>query len=272
MAKRVKDDYAKNMLLQLINYCNTQIYSSTDYMIAKAILNLVDNNQTTSLEEIAQDASVSETSVHKFIKKVGFKNFDEFRRVFFLAMNEMNGGRKLMHINDHGKSTDSNQLIDSIYNRAQDNIQHTIKLLNHEKLKEIVNQLLSANTVTFIGDEHALSDFYTLQLDLLGMGVPSYLFKRTDIQEDHMSRLKEGDVIVYLNVFKDWFTKKERDAMKMAHTNKAITIGFFQEIDESIHELFDEIILYGVSDSHNQGFYSMYFISQILSELIYINK
>lgn len=272
MAKRVKDDFAKNKLLNLINYCNTQIYSSTDYMIAKAILNLVENNQTTTLEELAKEASVSETSVHKFIKKVGFKNFDEFRMVFFLAIDQMNTGRNLMHMHDHGKIESFDQLVTSIYSRAQANMIETVKLIDFYQLKQVVDQLLSANTVTFIGDEHTLSDFYTLQLDLLGMLVPSYLFKRTDIQIDHMSRLKEGDVIIYLNVFKGWFSKTERESMKIAHDNKATTIGFFQEIDNEINELFDQVVLYGIKDSHNQGFYSMYFLSQILSEMIYEHK
>lgn len=272
MTKRVKDDFAKNKLLKLINYCNTQIYSSTDYMIAKAILNLVENNQTTTLEELAKEASVSETSVHKFIKKVGFKNFDEFRMVFFLAVAQMNTGRNLMHMHDHGKIESFDQLVTSIYSRAQANMIETVKLIDFYQLKQVVDQLLSANTVTFIGDEHTLSDFYTLQLDLLGMLVPSYLFKRTDIQINHMSRLKEGDVIIYLNVFKGWFSETERESMKIAHDNKATTIGFFQETDNEINELFDQVILYGIKDSHNQGFYSLYFISQILSEMIYEHK
>lgn len=66
---RRKNDNAKNKMLHLIAYCNSQISNTTDLMIAANILKMTENNVMLSLEQLANNASVSQASVHRFIRK-----------------------------------------------------------------------------------------------------------------------------------------------------------------------------------------------------------
>ena len=94
---RRKNDNAKNKTLHLIAYCNSQISNTTDLMIAASILKMTENNVMLSLEQLANNASVSQASVHRFIRKAGFDSYEDFRACYLNAVLEMNINRKKMH-------------------------------------------------------------------------------------------------------------------------------------------------------------------------------
>ena len=45
-------------------------------------------------------------------------------------------------------------------------------------------------------------------------------------------------------------------------------VGFGQEIKENWNDFFDVVYHYGIPRSTNDGFYSLFYLSQILSELL----
>ena len=78
-------------------------------------------------------------------------------------------------------------IVESLYVDAVANLQQTRLNLDIHKLREIINVLKKSNSVTFIGDSHELADFYTLQLDLLANGIPTFLIEDKDINLVHIN-------------------------------------------------------------------------------------
>ncbi len=253
----------------MINFCNTQITNSTDYAIAKAILDSVGHADDLSLEMLADRAAVSQTSVSRFIKKAGFPSFQNFRSSFGKSLEQLHMTRQMHHYRHYGALEDE-ALKDRLFQIALKNLTSTKEKLNISRLEMLIERMRSAKSVTFFGDDHTLAVFYPLQLDLAAAGIPAYIYKLQDIQSLHAESLGEGDVVIYLNVHSEWMTVAERAFFsKLRVHRKAYLVGFFQETDDEIESLFDEKIVYGVPASKNRGFYSLQFIQRIMAEMMY---
>lgn len=267
---RKKNKNSKGKMLNLVNFCNSQISNTTDFMIAKAILKMVENNEMVSLEELSENAAVSQASLHRFIRKAGFSSYEDFKTCFLNAVLEMNIDRKKMHRETFGNATDINSIVDILYQNGMSNLQETLRKLDYRQLKRVSTMLHNATDVTILGSERELATFYTLQLDLLGEGTACNMFYSHELQKRHVEQLPEGTIVLVINVFTDWFKEDLRVKLEELHAEHRIqTIGLFQEDDEKLRTMFDEYIFYGEPDSHNQGYYSLTLLSQVLSELLY---
>ena len=140
--------------------------------------------------------------------------------------------------------------------------------LDMEKLVAITKLLLNSRSVTFIGDTHEMIDFYTVQLDLVANEVPEYLFDLQEFQDIHSDFFKDGDTLVLLNVSNDFYSEIQKRVVEKA-SQKNLKLVVFAQDDLAEQKIFDYIYQYGIPKSINDGYYSLFYLSQIISELIY---
>lgn len=182
----------------------------------------------------------------------------------------MNINRKKMHRQTFGIIEDNAKMLDILYENAQSNMKETLRKLDLNQMKRIAGILHNARQVTFLGNEHELAVFHTVQLDLIGEGIPAFLQYHAALQKNVLHNLQDGDVVVVINAFEKWLGEDMRMELSDLKNRKDIRIvGFFQEDVESLRKLSDEYCLYGETDSHNQAFYSLLLLSQMLSEMMY---
>ena len=103
-------------------------------------------------------------------------------------------------------------------------------------------------------------DFYTVQLDLVANEVPAYLFDLQEFQDIHSDFFKDGDTLVLLNVSNDFYSEIQKRVVEKASQKNLKLVVFAQD---------DYIYQYGIPKSINDGYYSLFYLSQIISELIY---
>ena len=87
-----------NSFFSLITYCNTQMINANEYNIARVILEHVNEIDSMSLENLSNESNISQASVSRFIKKLGYKNYQDFRESFKKALLEIKLNRKLSHV------------------------------------------------------------------------------------------------------------------------------------------------------------------------------
>lgn len=254
-------------VFKLINSCNTQVANNNDYNIARTVLSYVNDLEVVSLEELANQANISQASVSRFIKKMGFKSYQDFRESFQKAFLEIKLNRKLANVTQYPHRS-VEKMADQVHQEAIDNLMKTREIVPTHLLLYIIKIMKEASSVSFYGDDHALSIFYTLQLDLLANGTPAYLFKITDVQGLHMQFIDQHSVVMFFNVYSGFFSIEQKEILEVAKKNGAKIIVFTQDELES-DALFDLIVYYGQSKSLNTGYYSLLYISRILSELFY---
>lgn len=256
-------------LLALMQHCNSQVTNQNEYMISSAIIRRVVHNEDLSIEQIAEEASISQASISRFIRKAGFDSWQDFRECCSGACKEI-GQRRFLSDSANKNPRSLAEIKENIYRAMTENISATNNGFDSEGMENIIAVLESAKEVIFLGDEHALSIFYTLQLDLMFSGITSYLYKNTDIQESLADRVKPGTVVVFLNVENNFVSDSRADVIRQMKDGGAKIIIFSQQDVDGLL-VYDYLYRYGVSGSVNNGYYSLFFISQILSESL-INR
>lgn len=259
-------------VINLINYCNSQVTNVNDQAIIRALfLHASDESEAgpiTSLEQIAREANISPASVSRFIRKAGYTSFEDFRTSFSRDLEQVYHRRAYDHARTYGKGTAD--VFETIYQQALDNLRATNDSLDREQLRNIAQVLDNAHSVTIYGDEHALADLYTLQIDLMGRGVAAFLFKNEMMQQLHAQNLSEGDVVLFVTVAQDFIRSGQMTILKELHERKGITlIGLSQDDEPEFRTLFDHFVLYGLPGSLNDGFHSLWYLSLLMSELLY---
>lgn len=256
------------LFISLVNYCNTQIDNVNEYHIAKVILESISHADDLSLEMLAHQAHISQASISRFIKKAGFTSYQQFREAAHKATTSISLSRQLQNVTRFILDDDE-ALIDKLYQESIHNLTATREHINLTLLREIVSLMKTATSVNFYGDDHALSLFFTLQLDILSNGVPAYLFKKEDFQLKHASLLQEQDLVIFLNVFDGFMTTQQKQMLSDMHQRHVKSVIMCQDVNPDWEQFFDVVYYYGQSKTDNVGFYSLYYLSIVLSELYY---
>jgi len=72
-------DFGSYLLHWLTMFVNTREDMTNDVMVARALIELRDEIEDWSQDDIAEAYFISQASISRFIKKLGFKNFNEVR-------------------------------------------------------------------------------------------------------------------------------------------------------------------------------------------------
>lgn len=251
-----------------IKACNEHLHNTNDYNIARVLLENLSNIQNLSLEKIAQEANISIASVSRFISKCGFTSFQDFKNSI-QTFNNIKFHRSLSHTQRFMRTTPETMSL-YLYDDAINNLNQTQKNLDINKLIQITHQLTHSRTITILGDSHELDDFYTLQLDLTINNIPTYLFNIHDNTLPYINFLKEDDTVIYIDVYDGWFDTHKENILKKIKQKHITLICIVQEPEKFIPYA-DIIYVYGIKNSLNDGYYSLPYISRILSELLYHN-
>ena len=130
--------------------CNSETNNNSDFLIASIIIRRVTRNEDLSIEAVAEEANISQASVSRYIRKMGFAGWQDFRDNCNGSTKEMYGKRRLgAWKNDR----DINETADRLCKKAIGNIEATLNSFDGAKTEELVKMLLGAKKVFFIGDE-----------------------------------------------------------------------------------------------------------------------
>lgn len=253
-----------------VEYLNAQVANSNEYCIAKAIISNVDRMMMLSLEEIADQASISVASVSRFIKKTGFDSFADFKLAMYLQMNDIVKMRGMLN-SSRFKKNDVANLVDTMYQSGQANLKGTYDSLDKAKLEVLVRSLKNASSVTFLGDYHALASFYLVQLDLMAHKIPCYSFYNRDYARQSFRQLGPFDLVIYFSVTTNFNNPDDLQALESACKQGARLICLGQ--DEFIHDGLEFFLFYryGRKDSCNDGYYSLFLLANIISNMLYLD-
>jgi len=256
------------LFLRLVNYCNTQINNTNEYHIAKIILENISHSNDLSLEALANQANISQASISRFIKKAGFNSYQEFREAIKGSISDISLNRQLQNVTRFILGDDE-AMIESLYQESICNLAATRASIDISKLKQIIHWMKTASSVSFFGDDHGLSLFYTLQLDALVNGIPAYLFKKEEFQYQHAKLLGKNDLVIFLNVFEGFIPPAQKELLADMKKRGVKTVILCQDKRDDWPQYFDMIYYYGMEKTINVGFYSLYYLSIVLSELYY---
>jgi DNA-binding MurR/RpiR family transcriptional regulator len=140
--------------------------------------------------------------------------------------------------------------------------------LGYSLLIEVVGLIDTAKTVSIYGDEHALASLFPVRLDLTVKKERFIFIKMNNWQLSMNFSQRENDVVIFLNEFDKFLSKKQIDLLQKLNQRQIKVILFSQDQLRSISDYVTIHYRYGVPQSSNDGYYSLFYISNLLSELV----
>ncbi len=161
--------------------------------LAEFLLNFPGDLASYQAMELGRLANVSNATVTRTIKKLGFESFAEARRH---VRAERQSGAALFQISS--RSDQSVNLVDLHFEQAIRNIGDTGKLLSINEIDELVQAILVAGRVAFIGfrANRGLAAYASFQIGQIVANTLELPVAGLTLAEP-LSTLQSGDVVVY---------------------------------------------------------------------------
>lgn len=132
----------------------------TEKLLAEFVLDFPGELASYSASELARLADVSNSTVTRFIKKLGYRNYDEARRQ---VREEKQTGSPLFLT---GRSAGVEQLFEAHVEQAHENLRRTFSRLSAPQVDAIAEALIQARKVWVTGfrSSHAVASYFRWQI------------------------------------------------------------------------------------------------------------
>lgn len=220
----------ETLIYNLLAYINNSLDKDINYHIAKSLLENFHKIEGFSLETAAEVCNVAPSTINRFCKRIGFKNFSNLRN----------------SVNNYGASFEKNDIAlsgDSFIAQLKENVE-MIENIPREQIERIVKQISKSRRVVILGFEKHQIQALELQKKLLLAGkfceCSTNIFK----QMDALDTLTEEDMIITISIQGYLLSEDFLLFEKIKRTKgKKLLITFSKP--QQHPELFDEILQCG---------------------------
>lgn len=212
--------------------------------------------------ELGKEIGVSDASVLRFSKIMGFNKFNDFKNYIALELSETSPDDRIVKNWDNFNS--KNDIANKIVNADLENIKDFLLNVDFNEVNEAVDAVAEAKKIYFlgIGSSRAISQFMFWHIKRLGFNAECVNEGGLGLYES-FSHIKKGDVVIIFAFPR--FLNDEIKAVKLAKEKKAkiitITSNVFSEIS------FLSNIVFKISVENN-GFFNSYIVPMELCNII----
>lgn len=254
-----KKDVALYDLLYLINKSRKE---TNDTLIAKTILENRYQLDSLSLEELSQKNYISQSSLSRFIQKMGYKNYNQFKNSMLLSMYSV---EKEHHSNQHLQPIDIQQ---SVYDEISEAI-HCIYEIDMAHLMRVIETMKQYQHIVFMGSDLSMAITHILQMGLIAKGKNAYTIYDLHYQDEIIENVNEETLIICISLEERWFNRQENKEKLL--NSKAYKMLWTIDEYHKDKERFNDTYLFGKSVQKNLGYNElMYFI--LLVYRLLLNK
>jgi DNA-binding MurR/RpiR family transcriptional regulator len=153
-----------NMVIMLLATLNSEPVGTNDYRISRFILSNLKEMHKYNISQLAKACFVSNSSVSRFCRKIGFRDFNELKHQFFQWTDIAD--TKFMFVGRREEAL-KDSYIDSIIK----NLQLLKESIQETELQQLAKDILTYPKVAAFGSLHSQSVVLNLQTDLLTSGI-----------------------------------------------------------------------------------------------------
>ncbi len=205
--------------------------------VAREILKNPEEAVHLSITELGRRAEVSDATVVKFCKRLGYKGFQEFK--ILLAQDVATKPEPIYGEIEPGD--DAAAVRDKIFQSNIQALQDTAQTLSEESLAEAVQALVAASEIHFYGLGASGLVAQDAEQKFARIGLPARSFVDAHMQLTRAALLKPGDVAVGISYSGE--TIEVAQAIALAKESGAVTIGITNFPKSRIAQLCDIVLL-----------------------------
>lgn len=248
----MKDKYNDAVLYDLLYLVNKARKESNDTLIAKTIIENRYQLEELSLEELSQKSFISQASLSRFIQKMGYKNYNQFKQSMLLSMYNI----------DHEHYKQAHLDPDAIKEGVYQDIYHALQCIHTmdmDHLVRIIDTMHLYKNIIFMGSDLSMAISHILQLGCIALGKNAYTIYDLNYQEDIMDTIDESSLVICISLEERWFQRQEhKEKLLNSKAYKMLWTIDEYHIDK---KRFNDIYLFGKPVEKNLGYNElMYFI------------
>lgn len=215
--------------------------TNTEGKIAKYVLDNYDSVLNSNITELAEKAGVSDASVVRFCKSLGYKGYQDFK---------INAARDLLpkekHLNPSLEpSDDMGTICKKIFGTEVAVLDRTLAGLNLEAVEKAACMIRNAKKLVFFGTGGSLLVGKDAQHKFLKIGIQAYVYEDMDMQLMASSLMKEGEVALCIS--HSGYNSNVVNCMKNAGENGAGRIALVSQGKTPVSKNAD-VVLYTASE------------------------
>lgn len=181
---------------------------------ADYLLSRLDTAPDRSLSRTAKEAGVSEPTVLRFLKALGFKGYKEFQ---YAALTEKNRQEQSKMIRPmYGYCLKKGDRIEDVPARIAavtiDAMERMLQNVSAESLSRAAQMIAAAKSVSVFGVENSLVVCKDLCTKLLYLGISCVMWEDPYLQQVHAGNLGRGDLAIGIS-----YSGKSRDTVDVMH-------------------------------------------------------
>jgi len=220
----------ETLIYNLLAYINNSLDKDINYHIAKTLLENFNKIEGFSLETAAEVCNVAPSTINRFCKRIGFRNFSNLRN----------------SVNNFGASLEKSDISlsgDSFIEQLKENVE-MIENIPKEQIERIVKQISKSRRIVILGFEKHQIQALELQKKLLLAG--KFCECNTNIfkQMEALDTLTEEDLIITISIQGCLLSEKFLLFEKIKRTKGKKLLITFSKPQQHL-ELFDEILQCG---------------------------
>lgn len=192
--------------------------SDAEKKVADYILAHPEEARYQSLPRMAEVTEVSQTTVIRFCRSIGYSGYADFKVALVegMVVHELMDATELPPYSDISSDDDMKTLVLKVFRMEVNAIMGTQDILDLVDFQKAVDAVASADRVEVVGVGSSLPVVMDLHYRLLRSGVDARFAVDSHMQSINCSLLSEGDVCIVVS-----YSGETRDTLESAHVARA---------------------------------------------------
>lgn len=187
--------------------------------------------------ELAEKADVSDATVVRFCRSVGYKGFQDLK--INLAQDAI---VPYKHLNNSLEEEDTpEQIVSKVVRSEIETLEETLHILDVQELESAAKAIKNAKRVVFFGAGGSAMVAHDALHKLLKIGIRCIVEEDADIQAMESALLEDGEVAI--GISHSGTNKGVLDCLRNAKANGAITIGLTTYGKSPLQRMCDHVLM-----------------------------
>ena len=259
MAKYNKNNILIGSLLDIVNKAS---HETTDVLIAKIFLENRYKLNELSLDDLSNQYYISQASISRFIKKIGYKNYNTFKYDIASSNEKM---ENVHAIQDRDRINDAIAIQKDVLYRINEAYQ-VMNDLDVNDVLHIVDLFNKYQNIIFFGSELSMSICKVLQLGLITLGKNVYTICDKNYQNEMINKMSENDLLICISIEDRWFHLQE----SLSHLKESKYYKMIWTLNSHMDHLncFDDVFVFGKQVFDNYGYHELMVLIMIVYQVL----
>lgn len=180
-----------NLLSSLLSILNTNDESDTDFVIAKYLLNNLNDLKNISIYKVAEDCFVSRSSVQRFIKNIGYDSYTQLKASLD---NVISHESAFIDYTDYAYY--SEHLMESINQMSKDICESSAK----QGFKKFIDYFMEADNIVLLTAEDSSYPCKIFQQELVSIGKIVRIITNANTNKQILESLNKNDLLIVSSI------------------------------------------------------------------------